>query len=196
MIDDPLISTTFPRHTRIKQNLAVWSQQSWQYFNVDYIEGIMPSSPTVIDRGAAVANATIAAAEIALLDVDVNELMQIRWAPLDDVEGVLWLTRSQAKGATRGVHSRTSKGLSAFDPLYETTEFNILGRDRNAFIEVRNLGDYGLAQARFVFWGWKYILTPLKNVDDQIDVHGIMWPVTKGTSTPIPMTYVVAEGRQ
>lgn len=188
-------------HILPKQNIAVWSQGRWQHFNADYIESIPASSQTVVNLGAIAASGTIAQTELTTFDVDEHQLLQLRWYPLDDVEGILWLTRSQGKFATRGVQSRVTHMSRAADPYLATTEFNILGRDRNAFVEVRNRSAYALGQARFLFWGYKYVLQPLKNIYEDYDESGVLRAYIRKqgpngmTAVPLACTFVNAEGR-
>lgn len=191
------------KHASVRQNLAVWSQNDWHYCSVTYVEPLPASSQMVRDFGAAAANATIAQAEVTTFDVDNDNLLQLRFMPIDDVEFILWLTRSQGKFATRGVHTRVSKKTSAADPAWATTEFNVFGRDRNPFIETRNLGDYAIAQARALFWGYKYKLLRLKNVVEREDGTGVMRPYVPeigkdgertGRMMPLVTSYADAEG--
>lgn len=184
-----------PPYAQVKQNLAVWSQTRWHYYNIDYIETLPASSQTSVNIGAPGANATIAQLQITAFDVDEHQLIQLRFMPIDDVELILWLTRGQGKFNTRGVQTRVTKMTRGIDPYYASSEFNILGRDRDAFIEVRNLGDYALAQARVLFWGRKYILVPLRNIEERVDDTGILRPVLKTNGMPMVFTYVNAEGR-
>lgn len=195
MIDSPSV---FPKHCGWKQNLAVWSMGRWHYYNVDYTEPMPLSTQSIVDFGAQTAGARDALTELTVFDVDEHQLLQLRFFPLDDVEARLWLTRSQGKFTARGLHAEVSLMTRGVDPYFETTEFNILGRDRNAFFEVRNVGDYTLAQGRLQFWGHKYILRPLQNIVEKLDATGVIRPyVQEGQSlVPLHTSYTSAEGRQ
>ena len=80
---------------KIKENLSVWSRGAWHHYNIDYIEPIPRSSPTVVNMITAPATTigiygTISKRLVAFLQVADLELLHMRWEPLDDVEGVLW----------------------------------------------------------------------------------------------------------
>lgn len=197
---------SFPPHCRIKENLAVWSLGRWQYFNCDYLEPLPPSSVTIVNNGAVTANSSTPASggtELTTFDVDEHQLLQLRIDVLEDIELVVWETQSQAKFAVRGVITRVSKMTRARDPFLETTEFNVLGRDRNAFIQAFNDGAYNIGEARFVPWGWKYILVPLRNIVEVPDATGIVRPMIQlyddqgrpTSKVPLNTSYAVAEGR-
>lgn len=186
----------FPWHCGIKQNLAVWSQGRWQYFNVSGIEGVPAGSVNIVNAGSVAANTTDDLSELTTFDVNDLELLQLRFEPLMDVEVQLWEARSQARFATRTIQARVSLMTKAHDPFLESTEFNVLGRDRNAFIAVINNGDYAYAAGRVHFWGWKYKLMPLRHIDEEEDQTGIRRPVVVTATGRVPLNtaYCVAEG--
>jgi hypothetical protein len=145
---------------------------------IEYIEPIVPGSAMVQDFGPIAAGATLANAIVGILRLDDNNLLQVRWRPLDDVEGVLWLQRGQAKFTIKYVTSRVTLFTGASDPAWATTQFWVLGKDRDPYVEVRNNTAYSYGQSRFAFWGYRYILRP-----------------SDGNKPLTPATYVVAEGR-
>src|SRR3990167_8955763 len=81
---------------KIKQNLSIWVQSKWQHFRIEYSEGIPPGPVQVIDMvanaglTALAAGGTIPKQGINFLLTSTNELLQLRWEPLDDVTGILW----------------------------------------------------------------------------------------------------------
>ena len=195
-----------PKIVSEKQNIAVWSQGRWMYYNVDYIEPLPASGQTIVDFLALSGGSSLAAgAQIALQDVttfqvDEHQLLQLRFQPIDDIELTLWETRSQGKFATRGVHCRVSLMTRGLDPHFASSEFNVLGRDRDPFISVDNVSAYALEQARALFYGRKYILQPLLHVKETIDQTGVLRvasfnPEKPDVLTPLAMTYCNAEGR-
>lgn len=193
--------SSFPKHCEWKQNLAVWSQNRWQYYNVDYIDKLPLSTQSIINHGQQVANTRDALTELTVFDVDEHQLLQLRLNVLDDIEVRVWVTRSQGLFTTRGVHTEVSLMSRAFDPYLAMTEFNILGRDRNAFLEPINQGDYTYAQGRVVLWGYRYLLRPLQNVVERPDPSGvirpfIMDPRNSDNLLPLHTAYTSAEGRQ
>jgi len=187
------------QHVEVRQNLAVWQGGRFDYNSVEYIEPLPLSSQSIVDYGAAAANGTIAAVELTIFNVQGdNELIQVRPFPIDDIEIIVWLQRSQGKFATRGMQARVSKLTRAIDPYLRSAEFNLKGTNNNPFVEVRNPGDYAYAQARVWFAAKRYILRPLKNVVEQEDLTGVVRPYVKnakGELTLLPMKYVDAEAR-
>ena len=153
---------------KIKENLAVWSRGSWHHFNIDLIEPIPRSSPTMVEMVTAsgavtiAANGTIAKRVVTFLRVGELELLHLRWEPLDDVEGVLWELPTTARFSTGFVHARVTPFTALRDPDLATTTFFVLGgKERNMNLEVRNPTGVALPQARFVFFGYRYLLTIL-----------------------------------
>lgn len=165
-----------------KENLSIWTIGKWQHFKIDYIEPLPPSSPMIAEMvtlsGATTipANGSITKRVIPILQVSDLELVHLRWEPLDDVEGILWEQAGTGRFVTRSVHARVSMFSSLRDPNLATTTFWILGRDRDMNLEVRNPNPVALPLARFIFWGFRYILSPLDK-------------------EPSPTTWVPAEGR-
>ena len=167
---------------RIKENVTVFTADSWQPFVVEYIEPLPRSSPMVADlvniSGAVTiaANGTIQKQLIAFLQLNDREFLHLRFEPIDDVEGILWEQSSNGRFVTRALQARASRFSFTRDPYLATTTFFIIGRDRDMNLEVRNPNPVALPQARFVFWGFRYIITPL------------------ATKPPVT-TYIPAEGR-
>ena len=187
-------TSVFPRHCRIKENLAVWSQGRWQYFNVAGVESIPAGSVNIVNAGSVAANTTDTLEELTTFDVNDGELLQLRFSPMQDVEVQLWEARSQPRFNTRTIQARVSLMTKAHDPWMESSEFNVLGRDRNAFIAVINNGDYAYAAGRVYFWGHKYKLTPLRGIEEATDATGILRPVVATTGQFLNTAYCIAEG--
>lgn len=152
---------------RIKENVSVWSENQWMHWQVDYIEPIPASRPFIVDMVAATgaaliaANGTINAAAVAFLLMNKNELLHLRWEPLDDVEGELWELANVARFNPRGGHARVSRFTAFRDPYLATSTFFILGQNKDMNLSVRNPNPVALPMARFVFFGYRYILTAL-----------------------------------
>jgi len=167
---------------KIKENLSIWTVGKWEHYNIDFIEPIPRSSPTMVEMvtvsGSTTigANGTINKQVVSILQLSELEFLHLRWEPIDDVEGVLWEQAGTGKFVTRSVHARVTRFTGARDPYLATTTFFILGRDRDMNLEVRNPNPVALPQARFVFWGYRYLLT-------QLDKE------------PAVTTYLPAEGR-
>lgn len=153
---------------RIKDNVSIWTVGAWHHYNIEYIEPLPRSSPMIAElvtiSGATTlaANGTIAQQVVVILQLNENELTHLRWEPLDDVEGVLWEQAGQGRFVTRGVHARVNLFTATRDPYLATSTFFILGRDRDMNLEVRNPNPVAVPMARFVFWGYRYLLKELK----------------------------------
>ncbi len=174
---------------KIRENLSVFTLGQYTHYKIKFIEG-MPWSSTmtvemVVASGATTipANGTIQQQIVNILLLNSNNLLHLRWQPLDDVEGILWEQASVGRFVTRGVHARVDLTTRTFDPNLATTTFFILGKDRDATLEVRNPRPVAQAVARFRFFGYRYVLEPL----DPLIVRGIM-------DGRVPSTWLPAEG--
>ncbi len=167
---------------KIKENVSIFTANEWLHYVVEYIEPIPRSSPLVVDLVALsgnvliAANGTIPKQLVAFLQLNDREFLQLRFEPIDDVEGVLWEQSSNGRFVTRSVHARASRFTFTRDPYLATTTFYVIGRDRDMNLEAVNPNAVALPQARFVFWGFRYILSVLAN-------------------KPNVTTYLPAEGR-
>ena len=161
---------------RIKENLAIWTTNIWDYYKVDFIEGIPRSSQTVVEmitasgRTNLAANAPIPKIGLAPLLLNEGEFLHLRFEPLDDVEGILWEQPSQGRLATRAIQARVSLYSWQMDPDSAATTFFILGRDRLMNLEVRNPNAVMIFVARFVFWGYRYLVEHI-SVSDKVRAY-------------------------
>lgn len=178
---------------KIKENLSIWTVGQWSHFRIDFIEPMPANSQSVTDlvlvAGATTiaANGQIAAQLVTFMQLSKLEFLQLRWECLDDVEGLLWEQRSVGRFVTRSLHSRVSLFTPVRDPYLATTTFYILGEDRNALIEAQNPNPVALPQARFRFFGYRYLLKSWIDEDKEV-IRGI-------TDGRIPSTWLPAEGR-
>lgn len=153
---------------RIKDNISVWSENQWLHWNINYMEPVPRSSPMMIDMVAQsgatqiAANGIIAAIVVPALQMNKEELLHLRWEPIDDVEGVLWELPGHARFNPRGAHARVSLMTGVRDPYLATTTFYILGQNKDMNLEVRNPLPVVQFMARFVFFGYRYLLDELK----------------------------------
>ena len=186
---------------KIQETLGVLTQRRWEYFRAIFIEGMPRSTPLVADlvalSGATsiVANGTIARRVLAILQLNTNELLHLRWEPIDNVEGVLWEQAGAGRWAARGATARVDQGTKVYDPYLATTTFFILGRDRDMNLEVRNPMGVALPQARFSFWGYRYVLEPIAIPKDDKDTKALADGEPDIVRRRIgPVTFVPAEG--
>lgn len=149
---------------KIKENLSIWTVGKWSHYNISNIEPLPRSSPMIAEMvtlsGATTigVNGTITKRIVAILQPRELEFLHLRWEPIDDVEGVLWEQAGTGRFVTAAVHARVSRFTAARDPYLATTTFWILGRQRDMNLEVRNPNPVALPQARFVFFGYRYML--------------------------------------
>jgi len=152
---------------RIKENLALWSGGKWNYYQIQYEEPLPPGPATTVDTVALslattlAANATIAKQVILVLQMQANDFFHCRWEPLDNVEGVLWEQAGQQRLMVKNAQARVDRRIRLWDPMLVSTTFGILGTNRDASLETRNPMAYAIPCARFVFFGYRYILAPI-----------------------------------
>ncbi len=155
---------------RIKETFSVFSGGNWNHCIVDYLEGIPPGPASQVDMvvqtgGTQVAaNATINKSVVAILQLNQQEFLHLRWEPTDPVEGVLWELSGEARLYARNIHSRVDRATRSRDPFLATTTFFIWGQDRDINLEARNPMAYALPSARFQFFGYRGVWS-LVNLD-------------------------------
>lgn len=150
---------------RINDNIAVFTEAKYVPYRIKYIEGIPASSPFLVDMCVVAnaglpipANGQIAKSVVAVLQMNLLELLHLRWYPIDDVEGGLWQLSNMARFAPRGGQARVSLFTAEFDPWLATATFYIIGRDKDINIGVWNPQAVAQPTARFQFLGYRYIL--------------------------------------
>ncbi len=190
---------------KFKENIAVLSAGVWDHYIVDHIEP-MPAGPaTTIDMvtvaGATTigANATLVAAVIAALQLNQSEFLHLRFRPVDDVEGLLFEQSAMQKFATARTHARVDLRTQLYDPYHVSTTFFIVGSNRDMRLETRNPDAVALPAARFIFWGYKYLLR------DAVDFTALSVPDRAGMKAGDekivrrilggPTTWIPAEGK-
>jgi len=162
---------------KIKENLAVWTTNLWNYFKVDFIEGLPRSSQTVVEmitasgRTTLAANGTVPKIQLAPLLLNEGEFLHLRFEPLDDIECILWEQGSQGRFATRAIHDRVTLYSWQRDPYLAATTFFILGRDRLMNLEIRNPNPVAVFVARVVFWGYRYLVNEINMLDKAKAYH-------------------------
>ena len=153
---------------RFKDNLSILSLGKWAHYRINYVEPIPPGPASTVEMVTATLNtaiaagATIAKSIVAILQLNDMELAHLRWEPLDNVEGVLWELSGQARFNTRNIHARVDIQTKLRDPYLVTTTFFVMGLQRDMNLEVRNPMAYPTSVARFRFWGFRYLLSPLR----------------------------------
>lgn len=152
---------------QIKENLNIWTEQTWKPFEVAFIEPIPRSSPYVFNFCLAAApliaaNTSVQRQVLAILQMQLNELLHVRFCPIDDVECRVYELAAAARFATRGGQARVSLLTQLFDPYLATTTLFIMGgENKDAQLECINPQPVAIGLARVAFWGYRYILKPL-----------------------------------
>ena len=160
---------------KIDEKLTIWTENSWQPFNIDYIEGIPRSRPMVIDLVTLNNAANIPALGtlnaqfvLAIQPAGGNtnkangkvELLHLRWEPIGMVEGMLF-ELTPARYNPRGAQATVTPFTALRDPYLATTTFFVLGPNKDARIGAYNPLAAVQPAALFVFWGFRYVLTTL-----------------------------------
>jgi hypothetical protein len=158
---------------QIKEHLAIWTDKKYVGFQVENIEPIPRSGPYTIDLlvVAQVVNVaafgTVQQNILPALQVNQNELFHARWFPLDDLEGQLFELGNMPRYNPRGGQARTTLLTDEYDPYLATTTFWVLGGPGNKDAQIGAYNPQAIAQtqARFAFFGFRYILSaPLPSV--------------------------------
>lgn len=152
---------------RIKDNLSIYSQKKWFHYNILFAEPWPRSSQQIVEMVAAAGatsiagNGAIAKRVVAFLQVTENEMLHLRWKPIDDVEGVLWEQGGTGRFVSWNTQARVTLATPLWDPYLATTTFFILGNLRDMNLEVQNPHPVPVLQARFAFFGYRYVLEPI-----------------------------------
>lgn len=156
---------------KVNESVGCLVGQLYEFYNIIYSEGLSPGPAMVLDIcnippiGVLPANGTIAKKVVPALQLNANELLQVRWEPIDIVEGLIWELSGQQKNATGQLHSRVDKGCRSRDPALALATFFILGYGQARLdfsLECRNPLAYAQPTARFQFWGHRFKVNPLK----------------------------------
>lgn len=160
---------------QINQHLAIYQDQAWKGFQVDFIEPIPRSSAFIVDlvvlqaTGPLAAGAQIAQQLSQVIQQNKDEMCHFRFFALDDIEAQLWQLASQARFTSRGGQAGVNLFTPQFDPYLATTTFFVLGGqgDRDAQIGCTNVSGGQLPTARVGFFGFRYLLKEEKPVHDR-----------------------------
>ena len=156
---------------KIHENLGILTEGAYRYFNIDYIEGLPRSRPFIIDLVALNNAANIGAYTQLTAQLvtairpggsdKMKEFIQLRWEPIDDVEGFLFELNNQGRYSAAGVFASVTRFSRDLDPFLAATTFFVLGVNKDATIGAYNPNAVALPRARFIFQGYRYLVTPL-----------------------------------
>jgi len=201
---------------RIKDNISVYTAKKWAHYQVAYAEPWPRSGPLRIDMvalaGAAIiaANGVIAKRLVPILQVTDGEMIHLRFEPLDDVEGVVYEQAGTGKFNSRNTHARVNMATCLRDPYLATTTLFIMGGQRDMNMEVQNPNPVPLFQARFQFFGFRYVLDAIvpdlssvvnqNGQPDKAKQEEIIRQLAAGDKATVaqfigPTTWLPAEGR-
>ncbi len=141
--------------------VGIWVNKVYNFFRVDYIEGVPRSEPIEIDLGAVAAGAQSAIIQLALLEMPTEEFGQFRAEVLDDTSTILFQGRADQRHKLFTRVATYTRFGSQKDPDGHSGEFYV--HENNwAFMQAQNQTDYALTQTRIAFWGFRYVLTAAK----------------------------------
>jgi hypothetical protein len=142
------------------ETVGIWVNKVFNFFKVDYIDGIMFSDPLTMDFGAVAAGANTQVTQLALLEMPDVEFGQFRAEVLDDCAALLYQSRSDQRHKTNvRVATYTLPGAMS-DPDGAAGEFYV-HEDNWAYMQIFNQTGYALTQTRVAFWGFRYVCTAL-----------------------------------
>jgi len=201
---------------RIKDNLSIYTAKKWAHYQVEFAEPWPRSRPLRVDLvalsgGTTIpANGAIGKLLVPLLQVTDDEMLCVRFEPLDDIEGVVWEQAGTGRFNSRNNHARVDLSTCLRDPYLASSTIFVLGHRRDMNLEAQNPNAVALDQARFQFWGFRYVIEEIvpdlsQIVDrsgrpDQKKQEYIIQQLAAGDKATVaqfigPTTWLPAEGR-
>ena len=157
------------------ETVGIWVNKVYEFYRIDYVEGIIRSDPVTIDLGATtVAAPQTAITQLTLLQMPDTEFAQFRLEVLDDVQVAVYQGRADQRHKLFTVASVLNRSLPLFDPCAHSTEMYEF-EDNYIFLQATNLTSYPLTQARVVSWGFRYVLEPLTDYNWRKQVLPPVW---------------------
>lgn len=155
---------------QIQEHLAIYTEQRWKGYVVNFIEPQPRSSNFIVDLIASAGVAPLAAGGqvvsqlLQAIQVNEGELCHFRFFVIDDIEAQLWQLANMARFAPRGGQAGVNRFTPFYDPWLATTTFWVLGGlgDKDARIGCTNLSGAVIPRARVGFYGFRYTLTEEK----------------------------------
>ena len=156
---------------QIKEHLAVYTEQRWVGYQVEFIEPQPRSSTFIVDLialagvGPLAPNGQVVGQLTTAIQVNDGELCHYRMFAIDDIEVQLWQLSNMARFAPRGGQA----GINLFTPFYDqwlaSSTFFVLGGlgDKDARIGCTNISGAIIPRARLGFFGYRYIITKSKD---------------------------------
>lgn len=145
--------------------VGLFMSGQWKYMQVQGYETVPESRNVSRNFGNIVAGGQSALTLVTELQVPSSEFIQMRVKPIDDVEAEIYVPSAIRKWSLDQVAGRVDWWTQISDPYYASTEFYVMGSDRDANMVVYNRTDYALNPTRFHFWGFRYLVDVI-NVKD------------------------------
>jgi len=153
----------------VGENIALYKDKKWNYYQVKYIRPLFRSANLVTDFGAVSAESS--ASNIIQpddeLDLKATEIGQLRCKPLDDFEFDIRTGATDPVAATNDVVTRISKHLAEVDPTWAMTEHFYIA-DSLYYFGVYNPYPYDLARTRVAWWGFKFDVIKLEEEPEKV----------------------------
>ncbi len=100
------------------------------------------------------------------LEMPKNELAQIRFKLLDDIEVRVFQPRRAGRFTTNAVQFVIDKRIEEIDPTLKLTEI-FQFEDRSLAFIIRNPTNYNLSSSRILFMGYRYVLKELSQIPEK-----------------------------
>jgi len=156
------------------ETVGIWVNKVYEFYKIQYVEGIMRSDPVTIDLGALGALGLSALTQVTLLQMPDKEFAQFRMETLDDVEIGVYQGRADQRHKLFTRAATLNRFLPLFDPDAHITEMYEF-EDNFIFLQAINQTAYAQTQARVVFWGFRYVLEILDQYSWRKQVLPDVW---------------------
>ena len=135
-------------------------------YKVEFVE---PLPILVKDFGAITAGQYLDDQKLDILEMSANELAQVRFAPLDDVEIEVKQPRALRRFTTKTKTAKIDVRIWQLDPTLKSTEIFVFENELPYF-KITNPTGYNLPTSRVLFVGFRYILQPLDKIPEKYTV--------------------------
>lgn len=140
--------------------IGIWSGTTYNFYRVDYYDGVLGSNAITHDFGALVAQASTAITQLTLLEMPDHELGQFRAHAIDDIAAVLYQGRPSQMHALKNRTAEYTRFTAQQDPCGHLGEF-FVHEHEYAFMMASNWTDYDITISRVMFWGFRFGLTSM-----------------------------------
>ena len=165
----PIHDLEFKPLVLIGENLALYYDKAWHYFEIKYLRPLFRSANLITDFGAVAAESSAAAIVQPedQLKIKNLEIAQLRCKPLDDFEFDIRTGATDPVAATDDVVTRISKRLEEIDPTWAMTE-QVYKYTNLYYFGIHNPYGWALDRTRIVWWGFKFDVVELEAEPDRV----------------------------